>query len=33
LLARVWPEVERLLLEHKLVNVYPDHLEAVAHSE
>jgi hypothetical protein len=31
LLARVWPEVERLLIEHKLVNIYEDRLEAVAH--
>jgi predicted nuclease of predicted toxin-antitoxin system len=29
LLARLWPEIEALLPEHKLVNVYADRLEAV----
>ena len=28
-LARVWPQVEALLPTHKLVNVYPDRVEAV----
>ena len=29
LLASVWPQVEGLLVTHKLVNVYADRLEAV----
>ena len=29
-LARVWPEIEALLPAHKLVNVYPDRIEAVS---
>lgn len=29
-IARVWPNVESLLPAHKLINVYPDHLEAIA---
>jgi predicted nuclease of predicted toxin-antitoxin system len=29
LLARVWPQVEALLPEHKLVNVYIDRVEAI----
>lgn len=28
-LARVWPQIEALLPTHKLVNVYPDRIEAV----
>jgi predicted nuclease of predicted toxin-antitoxin system len=32
LMQQVWPEVERLLAGHKLVNIYPDRLEAVASS-
>ena len=28
-LARVWPQVEALLPEHKLINVYMDRVEAV----
>jgi len=27
-LARIWPEVEALVIEHKLVNVYLDRIEA-----
>ena len=29
LLARVWPQIERLLKSHKLVNVYSDRLEGI----
>ncbi len=29
-MSRVWPQVERLLPAHKLVNVYADRLEAVS---
>ena len=29
LLARLWPDIEALLPEHKLINVYADRLEAV----
>ena len=29
LLARVWPQVEKLLKSHKLVNVYSDQLEGI----
>ncbi len=29
LLARVWPQIERLLKTHKLVNVYSDRLEGI----
>jgi predicted nuclease of predicted toxin-antitoxin system len=29
LLARAWPQVEALLPEHKLVNIYPNRIEAV----
>ncbi len=29
LLARVWPTIESLLPQHKLVNVYADRIEAV----
>ena len=29
-LAAVWPRVEALLADHKLVNVFPDRIEAVA---
>jgi predicted nuclease of predicted toxin-antitoxin system len=29
LLARLWPRIETLLPEHKLVNVYADRIEAV----
>lgn len=29
LLARLWPRIEALLPEHKLVNVYADRIEAV----
>jgi len=29
LLARVWPQIERLLKSHKLVNVYADRLEGI----
>lgn len=29
LLARVWPQVETLLKNHKLVNVYSDRLEGI----
>ena len=28
-LARVWPQIETLIPEHKLVNVYIDRIEAV----
>lgn len=28
--ARIWPRVEALLPAHKLINVYPDRLEAIA---
>lgn len=28
-LARVWPHVEELLPEHKLINVFSDRIEAV----
>lgn len=28
-LTRVWPQIEALLPTHKLVNVYPDRIEAV----
>ena len=28
-LANAWPKVEALLVDHKLVNVFPDRLEAV----
>lgn len=31
MLAEVWPDVERLLIESKLIIVYQDRLEAVAH--
>lgn len=30
LLARVWPQIERLLLTNKLVNVYADRVEGVS---
>jgi predicted nuclease of predicted toxin-antitoxin system len=29
LLARIWPQVERLLKSHKLVNVYEDRVEGI----
>jgi predicted nuclease of predicted toxin-antitoxin system len=29
LLSRVWPQIERLLKSHKLVNVYLDRLEGI----
>jgi len=29
-LARVWPQVERLITDHKLVNVYRDRVEAIS---
>lgn len=29
-LARVWPQIENLLPAHKLVNVYPNRIEAVS---
>src|SRR5438445_3912649 len=29
LLARRWPQIESLLKNHKLVNVYADHLEGI----
>jgi len=29
LLSRLWPQIEALLPEHKLVNVYADRIEAV----
>lgn len=29
LLARYWPQIERLLKSHKLVNVYADRLEGI----
>jgi predicted nuclease of predicted toxin-antitoxin system len=29
LLSRVWPQVEKLLNSHKLVNVYLDRLEGI----
>jgi predicted nuclease of predicted toxin-antitoxin system len=29
LLARLWPAIEKLLPEHKLVNVYADRIEAI----
>jgi predicted nuclease of predicted toxin-antitoxin system len=29
LLQRVWPRIEQLLPEHKLINVYPDRIEAI----
>lgn len=28
-LARVWPDVERLLPAHKLINVYADRIESI----
>jgi predicted nuclease of predicted toxin-antitoxin system len=27
-LARIWPQIEALVIEHKLVNVYLDRIEA-----
>jgi predicted nuclease of predicted toxin-antitoxin system len=32
-LERIWPEVESLLPEHKLVNVYEDRIEAIGISD
>ncbi|MGA3181610.1 MAG: DUF5615 family PIN-like protein [Verrucomicrobiota bacterium] len=29
LLARLWPQIERLVKRYKLVNVYPDRLEGI----
>jgi predicted nuclease of predicted toxin-antitoxin system len=29
LLARLWPRIEMLLPEHKMITVYPDRIEAV----
>ncbi|MFN7216949.1 DUF5615 family PIN-like protein [Microcystis sp.] len=28
-LARIWPQIEALVIEHKLVNVYLDRIEAL----
>lgn len=28
-LAKVWPKIEELIVDHRLINVYLDHIEAV----